>query len=117
MSECPVKTRIFPLLQELVDDVGQYEERQVQGFVAGARVVAQDTVAEAPVARSLDLTAAFFVFLVGASPLRVSFAQYAGPDGVTRSARTEDPLRSLGSWNVAVAEEAPGPLDCRHRQQ
>ena len=40
---------MFPLLQELVDHVGQYEERQVKGLVAGTRVVAQEAVTEAHV--------------------------------------------------------------------
>lgn len=40
-------TRRVPLLQELMNHVGQYEKGKVEGFLAGARVVAQEAVTEA----------------------------------------------------------------------
>lgn len=40
-------TRRVPLLQELMNHVRQYEKGEVEGFLAGARVVAQEAVAKA----------------------------------------------------------------------
>lgn len=50
MCECPEMTRRVPLLQELMNHVRQYEKGEVEGLLAGARVVAQEAVAEAHVA-------------------------------------------------------------------
>ena len=77
VSECPAKTQGFPLLQELVNHIGQYEQRQEEWLGASAGVVAQEAVTEAHLARSNDslgLHAALLVSLVGAPTLRVAHA-------------------------------------------
>lgn len=93
-----MKTQVFPLLQELVNHVGQYEQRQVEGLGAGAGVVAEEAVTEAHLAGSNDglgLHAPVLVGLVGAPTLRVAHAQYAHSHGVAGGAGAEHPAAGV----------------------
>lgn len=64
-----------------MNHVRKYKERQVEGLVAGARIVAQEAVTEAHLPGwhdGLGLAALLLVGLVGAPPLRIHHAHCRG---------------------------------------